>query len=190
MNSLPKLLLLLIFPVLLFLSSCTKEIRLDGTPAEVKIMPPYTDTGANTFACKINGKIWIAQGSFWANPAIIGRYNQEKTLTLIAYKPDYAECISYSSIENVNGLGEIILGAQNKVSYTIGSASPPKEYYETSDYYGGKLIIKKLDTVNRICSGIFYFDAVSAPYNQNDTTYKKGEVVHITEGQFDFKYPR
>lgn len=151
-------------------------------------MPPFTDTGANTFACKINEKIWIAKSGFFSNRAIIARYNQEKTLTLIAYKPDYAESIDFSPIKNVMGTGEIKLGNPNVVSYTIGSSSKPKSYYETNNIYGGMLIIKKLDTINRICAGTFYFDAVSAPYHQNDTTFKKGEVIHITEGQFDFKY--
>ena len=42
----------------------------------------------------------------------------------------------------------------------------------------GKLIITKLDEINQIVSGTFWFDAV------ND----KGEKVEVREGRFDVHY--
>ncbi|MBW7840687.1 MAG: hypothetical protein H3C36_13855, partial [Chitinophagaceae bacterium] len=44
--------------------------------------------------------------------------------------------------------------------------------------YSGELWIKKLDPVNQIVSGTFWFDAVTA----------NGQKVEVREGRFDVRY--
>lgn len=181
-----RFIFVLIFPFLLFSIACTKETK----PKE-EIMPPYTETGAHTFACKVNGKVWISQGSRF--DYMVVWYSPEQKMLGISAENEKGrdEAISFSPISNVTGPGEYIIGEEtgNTASYHIVSPLPERRY-ATKEGYGGKLIVKKLDTINHICSGTFYFDAVSTGLTYIDTTYKKGEVVHITEGQFDFKYKR
>ncbi len=52
-----------------------------------------------------------------------------------------------------------------------------KSYITTSEHTG-KVLITKRDTVNKIVSGIFHFNAI----NKNT-----GEVIKVTEGRFDIK---
>jgi len=52
-----------------------------------------------------------------------------------------------------------------------------RNYTTGEDKYVGEFTITKLDTVNYIISGTFWFDAVS----------EDGEVVEIREGRFDIK---
>ncbi len=46
--------------------------------------------------------------------------------------------------------------------------------------YTGELFIKKLDTVNQIVSGTFWFDAINS----------NGQKVEVREGRFDVRYTR
>jgi hypothetical protein len=50
--------------------------------------------------------------------------------------------------------------------------------YITNTSDSGEVIIKKLDSINRIVSGTFWFDAINP----------SGEKVQIRSGRFDMKY--
>ena len=49
--------------------------------------------------------------------------------------------------------------------------------FKTSDSENGKVLISHFDTINRIISGTFYFDAVNS----------EGEITQIRDGRFDVK---
>ncbi|MGC8751863.1 DUF6252 family protein [Hydrotalea sp.] len=57
-------------------------------------------------------------------------------------------------------------------------SNPNGNIYSTNHFVTGELNIKKLDTVNQIVSGTFWFDAVNA----------NGQKVQIREGRFDVRY--
>jgi len=64
------------------------------------------------------------------------------------------------------------------LSYT--SPGPILSYRTDGSLYAGELWVKKLDTINQIVSGTFWFNAVNS---NNDT-------IKITEGRFDMRYTR
>ncbi|MGC8751866.1 hypothetical protein [Hydrotalea sp.] len=81
----------------------------------------------------------------------------------------------------------------NKLSLKLrGKGNPSGDYFKSISAYQnelyntnnnlntGELWIKKLDTINQIVSGIFWFDAVNA----------NGQEVQIREGRFDVRYTR
>jgi|SRR6185437_8529512 len=58
--------LLSIFGLITLMSQCNKY---DNTIAAKKIaVPDYTETGANTFGCLVNGAPWENFGETWVNP--------------------------------------------------------------------------------------------------------------------------
>lgn len=179
MNSLYKLFLLLIFPVLLFTVSCSKE------KSDEDKMPPFTETGANTFACKVNGKVWVAQqeGLSFSEKLMASYGLESKKMIVHGYKDTKSvnEDIGFD-LEKVNTVGEYNIGGINggAAYYSIPKPFPGNNYL-TDSTTTGKVIIKKLDTINNTYSGTFYFDL------KREVRETEEEVVHITEGQFDFK---
>jgi hypothetical protein len=164
-----KKVFLIVF-VLLTLLSCNKDK-----------LPKATQTGANTFGCKVNGKIYLPKNSS----------------ALFASDPIH--------VDNSPTLGFIISGSQNngtnQLSYTVQIQAPyitstgtydlktypygeysldnsPHQFFKTNQSYSGQLTITRCDNGNKIYSGTFFFTAID-----NAT----GQTVKVTDGRFDVK---
>ena len=66
--------------------------------------------------------------------------------------------------------------------YSNYQTQPTMNYddYSTTSIISGELWLKKLDTINQIVSGTFWFDAINA----------NGGKVEIRQGRFDMRYSR
>lgn len=159
----------------------------DKTPEEQ--LPPETHSGSGTFGCLINGAVFLPTGTPLAGPILScgyqyingGYYFQLKarqdigsqTLTIALFT---------DSLEIEQGT-LLRLSQKNLSGYAYGQhghyevSSTPKLFY-TDSINVGELKINFLDTINRIVSGTFWFDGVTAD----------GEKVQIREGRFDTKY--
>jgi Family of unknown function (DUF6252) len=147
-------------------------------------LPKPTETGTNTFGCKINGKSWIPDGGkgFMAQKPISGGFQNianSGVLTIF--------------INTINKNGEVIqlyVDSQatgnyllNKTTGFIPNEIFPKNYglcrfggkiYITNIEDTGKVVITKVDKSTGVISGIFEFTAGSGT-----------EKIKITEGRFD-----
>jgi hypothetical protein len=153
--------------------------------------PAETQTGANTLGCYIDGAAFIPSTTLQGlvHPITV-LYNSQAT----PYEP--AGFLSIQGIDaryNLNIAGSILVQKQNVTGpgeYALSHVfNCPQTYhcdgggYRHADqdryYYieSGKLIITRLDTVEKIISGRFYFTA-------KDTLGNKKE---ITGGVFDAK---
>jgi hypothetical protein len=164
--------------VLLALTSvkCSKQSQEDQ-------LPPITTTGANTFGCKVNGKVWLPYGSFSVHALDVNCYVGNKinnpTLTITGSNRkngnlsdigiDVINLISDTSTYKIyNRLNEGLLYSDNN------------QAYEPFDTFGIVKIIK-LDTIAKIISGTFSF------IGYTDHTHSK--QVNVTDGRFDLHYP-
>jgi hypothetical protein len=181
--------LLVLIATLTQCSSCKENIN----PNE---LPPETQTGAGTFACRINGEVW--------------RYNDPTGLNL---KPrtdwsfipnEKGGLLSISAVRYDNN--NIAIDQLNLVADSLGirkMALLDKEFHNmdicssnpwilkcsdfctnsiidsTKNFYRtGKLVVTKLDLQTKIISGKF-----------ECTFFKIGcDTQKITEGRFDFKF--
>ena len=171
-----KILHLLLLPIVLA-TSCKK----DGLTKE-------TQTGANTFSCKVNGKVFIPCEFFGNKPINVGYNINNSKVDLMA------ECIlqdpmKYVSIElnNFHGVGEYTLSDSNNICKY-------EEVYSSNAYPGaltgntytsnltrnGKVIITKDDRINFILSGTFEFTAAN--------THNISDNVTVSSGRFDVKF--
>ena len=185
----------LIFKVLLLiiLISCSKD---ESDDPQAKL-PPITQTGANTFGCLIDGKLFYPRdgygglgGSgakaikFWGSTPPV--YNDLDVNNFVDGKPINNFLLH---IHNIREIGE------NNYDFKLsnfqkGVDSPPhthlyirafhqptggyKWYGSTED--SGRLIILRYDLPNRIVSGTF--SGILKEYNGEET-------VNITDGRFD-----
>ncbi|WP_448701752.1 hypothetical protein ACFGVR_05875 [Mucilaginibacter sp. AW1-3] len=178
----------------LFLSSCTKKY--DDPGSNLDRLPPETQTGANTFGCVINGKVFLPFAQYkllyYREPLTCvyspGYNKSGYTFSLGAFNDsdNYSEPSVYIQTDSLAlTQGQTyILKESNKPNgasafYSLFSNHTFYDYY-TNTQVSGQLYISKLDPVNKIISGTFSFNAVNIR-NITDTT-------HVTLGRFDMKY--
>ncbi|MVN21324.1 hypothetical protein [Mucilaginibacter arboris] len=163
MKTLKTLSLLLFF--LPFLVSCAKEK-----------LTKATQTGANTFSCKINGKVYVAKTSL-LSPGLTGglrgapgRYEFE------------VEAVVYSSGNNDNytiGLSSGPGISEGVYPISSGYVDPNTGYYIRYNPNNATINFTHIDYAQHIISGTFSFTAVN--------TKDANDVIAITDGRFDMK---
>ena len=169
-----KIYLYLLLPFFLFFIACKEENKVQ--------LPPATQEGKGVLGCLVNGEIFVAQGGFFGGVDDLSISVSRNQLGL--------GCSAYGDDTEVDGNLNIYL-SQNFDVYSDKTfplisdsrqtgrflAENGTEYRTGQDKYEGEFTITKLDTVNYIIAGTFWFDAVS----------DNGEVVEIREGRFDIK---
>ncbi len=157
--------------------SCKKQV-------EPTTLPPETQTGANTFACKVNGKVFLPKG----RPNIYGNELQvvyDETfegghLGVSAYNKDLDASIGFggSEIDKPN-IYTTKADSSNRLIFNYFPNNCSFFSLDNSLSFG-ILTITKIDKFNRVISGRFE----ATIYARQPECGK----VEITEGRFDLKY--
>jgi len=163
-------------------------------------LPPITQTGANTFGCKINGKIMIPRDSRvsqlggiptgvsygWSTSSV--NYDWIKAVDRFTSRGGIT--FKLPNIQNL-GVGEyLVKTVKGGYSSSLdGSFQDTNIVYMGAAYNGksptgayssiegtGKITITRYD--NEVISGTFYCKLK----NDNDPT----DIIEVTEGRFDF----
>ena len=166
--------LILILTLFVTLSCCKKDDANDP-------LPPATQTGAGTFACKVNGQNFIDTSGGYFNCfyqfndgeyyfGIQGKDEEKsmRTVVLSTTAKSISEGETLLLLENIDGNA---WGGGRFNTETIGGDAS-----YTNSQYTGELTITKLDFINNIVSGTFWFD-IEHPVT--------GETVETREGRFD-----
>ena len=178
-----------VFSLIILSSSCKKHTV--PPVSQLSLLPPATQTGANTFGCLVNGKAFIPGGSLSLTPhtqcnyiytaggyylTVSGNYKgSDGTITGIVFGTDsLAVDPGQLFLFNTNTPGNA--SAFYNLAYAHGGITS----YVTNSKVSGQLIITKFDQSNQIISGNFYFNAVDF----------SGDTVKITDGRFDMLYTR
>ncbi len=164
-------------------------------------LPPETQTGAGTFACKINGVVWKYNNpnyeflstkpktSWEFDPTY---YNGDLSIRGVRYLDGvnetdllalYSDSLNTFKERNSNNIGKFHFAMDYTIYDTkIGLCerySTTRLIDSTPNYYSsGKLTITRLDQAARIISGTFY-----ATIKQTSC-----DTLKITDGRFDLKY--
>ena len=183
----------------IFLSNCSK----DDAESEIAKLPPITQTGANTFGCLIDGKLFYPRDGYGG---LGGSGANAISFIATGMFPDYiSQYLDVNNFRDGKPINNFILHIHHlhdigngeyyfKLSnFQKGVDSPPhthlfirafhqptggyKWYGSTED--SGKLIITRYDPTNNIVSGTF--SGVLKEYNGEET-------VNITDGRFDINW--
>lgn len=162
---------------LLFTACCKKDSPF--TPTAPPTLPPETQTGANTFGCMINGQLWLPKGGGFI-PNFSKEYTNNK-IYIQAAKADISPTqyigINFGKVYKDTTL--IINNYNNGIDFQHFNYGVNLSFYEPVNGKTGEFHLKKLDTINHIMSGTFWFDAI-------DTT--TNAVIEIRDGRFDLTY--
>ena len=174
--------LIYFFITALLVSSCVKEIT---------ELPPATQSGANTFGCKIDGAFWVPAGFgiIPTAPKLEARMLPDNTLIINArnFSRSPTETEFEFIIKNVTAPGEYLLNVNTghpnlgaSYAYYVRRRLTPLNEWITTSQFSGKVTITKTEmSSNGITSGLFEFYAKGLI----DTS----QVIHITEGRFDLR---
>ena len=169
------------FISVLFLSSCKKEVT---------ELPPATQTGANTFGAMVDGKIWVPQGF-----ASIPSSNILEARLLGGNF--FITAQNFSSSPNETEFDIVLVGVTGPGTYSLNVNVPhpssagsyayyvkrnlsPINEWITSATFTGSVTLTKFDTVGRIVSGTFQFNA--------GEVFNSAPAVAVVDGRFDVKY--
>lgn len=151
-------------------------------------LPPETQTGANTFGCLVDGKVFIPKGDPFGGPIKKAAYqfvNGGFRFLISGSRSTSSETASIGIFADSLQLSVGIYDLTNKDipsklygQYAIAQLGTLGETYLTNQTNRGQLVIKKFDTVNQIVSGTFWFDAKNV----------NGQISQIKEGRFDLPY--
>jgi hypothetical protein len=181
--------LLVLIATLTQCSSCKENVNPD--------LPPEAQTGAGTFACRVNGQVWIYKDPtdiFSSKPTTNWSFDPSEhggRLDITAIRTDTEKGIN----EQIGLLADSLtlrniakLDSKNNdmsLFYTNYKISKCNDFFskiqiDTSKRFlsKGNVIITKLDLKTKIISGRF-----------DCTIFQTGcDTLKITEGRFDLKY--
>lgn len=174
------------FCCIVFLSctSCFEQFFDTADPEPV--LPPLTQTGANTFGCLVNGEVMVSPNSL--RMRVYRTYSPDRLYAISADSggrdgEDDEDIKFFTSAPN--GISEKSYIVRDSTSAGLNTAEYRLKVDSDSriNYYAfddsGEFQITYLDEEKGIISGVFAFSAVNS---QNSDT------VHITEGRFDIKF--
>ena len=179
---------------LLVITGCAKY---DDTQAAKNLqVPPYTETGANTFGCLMDGTVWanfgayVSQGGVFTHPTSPSKVNSSFFYTGTAADTLFTVGAQYSLVKNGYELREetmsiwITKNGSLKGTHQLIGTNDIFRYDKTNFYlYTSKarnpftVIINKDSVVNggaHIVSGRFY--GVVYNYAQTDSVFISGGV--------------
>lgn len=172
---------LLYLSLLLFSLSCKKDC-LFCKPK----LPPITRTGKGTFGCKVNGELWLPEGGKWNFEELKINYSKGylnlRATKWVKGKNDKDGVFQSIFLEYYGyySPGYYILSAYNNTGAQGIYSNSNTNCHSFTDTTGhqGFLHILRLDSAEKIISGVFEFRASS----------KDCAEINITEGRFDLKY--
>jgi hypothetical protein len=157
----------------------------------VSELPVPTQTGANTFGCKVDGQFWVPAGFGIAPTAPILEARYMPGWDVIINARNFSSSPTESEFEihlkSVKTTGVYLLNSNTQkypyqtanYGYYVSRKINPLNEWITNTQYTGQVEITKTDTLNNIISGTFQFTAINL--------YNTPKPINITEGRFDVK---
>jgi len=187
-----KRLLSFLTVLLLFICLSSSSCKKDKSKNPIDQLPPETQTGANTFGCLVDGKVFKPAGSGLSGPNLAGTYQYIGNTDPYGYvfavsgtnkkDPDNITGVAFvfDSVEMKVGVYPLVQrkNGQGMGQYRIDQRNGQFSQYYTNNIVTGVLNLKKFDLTNQIASGTFWFNAI------ND----KGDTVKVTDGRFDIRF--
>lgn len=179
------ILLIFLSPVFLLSAKCKKD-----NPGPPAVLPPITQEGKNTFGCKVNGQVWVPYYKCGGTSNPCGELAVDVYRTTISTPIPISFSITLGQRNSDNSSTRFLFETKsnqgitsigNKTdTVTINFRKNDGGLYYNYNYYNRLEIfeITKLDTINKIISGIFETTLYSS----------RTDSVKITEGRFDLKF--
>ena len=146
-------------------------------------LPPETQTGAGTLGFTIDGKVYKMNFPTAFSTYIYMNfpypYSSGYFLTVGVSQTEWGVGILTDSLQVFEGQTYFLNNNQFSKGKASASFDISGKIYYSKPYLSGELMITKLDSLNQIISGTFWFDAIDTLSNT---------TVQIRDGRFDLHY--
>ena len=164
----------------------------DDTLCELRKLPPITTTGANTFACLLNGKAWIAtRGGAIAKNHLDGDYWQHIFHAQGAIFDSEGALEDFIDVAAINYYFDtdsiVIATGSNGDGYYYLAYNPDCNADEERKNLDGHIKVLRLDTLNTIISLTFEFSYV-VDYYDAYREYCRTDTHRVSHGRADIEY--
>ena len=151
-------------------------------------LPPATQTGANTLGFLLNGQVWMPKGFNGSTTNLsvsVDEGYKNGTFNITAYRILSDSNRQYMALGIADSLNfqpipvTLRIGKQSLFGLSFITNKCTYDFFDTSIYRDGQLILSKFDKANQIISGTF-----------NVILFKSdcGDTVKITNGRFDMHF--
>ncbi|RTQ48499.1 hypothetical protein EJV47_16135 [Hymenobacter gummosus] len=175
---------LLLYAALLLLTQCSKcKDDPEPRPPVAETLPAETQTGANTFGCRLNGQVWTASPAYFS-PTLTadytGSFGQERLMIMAINDRPPVQQGTYFRLRGVSGPGRYPIASGQPCYVEFADDNRTCPLYDTlTSVQAGVVDITRLDRVQRVVSGRFSF-----------TLRRAGcPDVQATDGRFDMRLP-
>jgi len=161
------------------------------TPEPEYELPPITTTGANTFGCYVNGRLWLPGRNKRVYSISITSDYDNGYLSVAARRKDFEieendplaifSSLGFHIQQGAHLSNEHLLGSRKSKSYGLFAdySDIHCTNYETDSIASsGKIEILRLDSSKAIVSGTFELTLIADGC----------DTVEITDGRFDIQY--
>jgi hypothetical protein len=163
---------------LLALNGCKKK---DPAPQ----LPPETTTGAMTFGCKIDGRVFVPRNSFSKTGLYVQYVNLGSgkgggyflNIPATDWESKVIDAVRITTDSLLVEEGKTYAFKTTKGNAHAAYDSGPE--YQKLDQDPGELTITRFDRAQRILSGRFHFVG---------TDQATGQQVRVTDGRFDVRF--
>ena len=145
------------------------------------LLPPTTQTGANTFGCRVNGEVWVPEVDGFNEMAIDALLSPNGTLNMQCRKEpisdDRNQTLQFSTVIDISGRE-----TSPKYNFTYlrdRNVDGACRVIELDTFTNHFVQITHIDSVNYTISGRFEFQL-----KEDDCS----TTVRVTEGRFDVTY--
>lgn len=152
------------------------------------VLPPATQTGANTGGALVDGKVWVATQKNISSGLYVGGTHAEVNangiyilgVELQNVSNSKSRIILKAGIQNFEINKEYLIPIDNDINNNLASYTSDGNnyYFAKQPSYTGKLKITRLDIPQNIISGTFEFKGID----------NNGNIINITDGRFDKKF--
>jgi hypothetical protein len=171
---------------LVFTNFSCKKLKEEPT------LPPATQTGENKMGCLIDGEVWEPH-KFPAGYPLSASYpfNETGQMKILGRNTKKAvgdiliRICKDSLLSGRSSFG--FYDDSRECSAAVYIVDGSNNDYESIPGGAGEVIITRFDTIEKIVSGTFYFDAYEVDYHEGGYSLT-GNMLEIRDGRFDIEY--
>ncbi|OAV71880.1 hypothetical protein Barb4_00321 [Bacteroidales bacterium Barb4] len=148
-----------------------------GCEEKYTSLPPETQSGANTFGCLVNGKLFVNENPTSRDYAA---YLPKGNVLVIEIQANGPESVTlHDSI--------VETGTSHPLRFAFFEHKTYENAYGFSTENSGEIYLTRFDTINKVVSGTFSFRAGKSELVSWRGKYTGDTVVNVTQGRFDLK---
>ncbi|OAV71882.1 hypothetical protein Barb4_00323 [Bacteroidales bacterium Barb4] len=154
-----------------------------GCEEKYTSLPPETQSGANTFGCLIDGRLFVRELYLPTSYDYVAYRSEDNVLAINIKANGQPE-----SIQIIDSIVET--GTSHPLRFASFEHRTFEKTYGFSTENSGEIYLTRFDTINKVVSGTFSFRAGKSELVSWRGEYTGDTVMNVTQGRFDLEFSK